>query len=99
MRCKKRGDIRRHWWGRHAPPRLHLTEKGGEEQRRVADLSVIAPLMKQAQTNLTGNARDLWVTGIRNIRGEMDISPAKEIPVLFWNGSDSDREKLERLQL
>ena len=41
-----------------------------EEQRLVADLSVIAPLMKQAQTNLTGNARDLWVTGIRNIRAQ-----------------------------
>ena len=26
--------------------------------------------MKQAQKNLTGNARDLWVTGIRNIRAQ-----------------------------
>jgi len=39
-----------------------------EEARLVADLKVIAPLMKQAQTNLTGNARELWITGIRDIR-------------------------------
>jgi len=38
------------------------------EARLIADLSVIAPLMKQAQTNLTGNARELWITGIRDIR-------------------------------
>ena len=40
----------------------------GDEARLIADLSVIAPLMKQAQTNLTGNARELWITGIRDIR-------------------------------
>jgi len=39
-----------------------------EEQRLISDLRVIPPLMKQAKTNLTGNARDLWVTGIRDIR-------------------------------
>jgi hypothetical protein len=39
------------------------------EQRRLSkELAVIPPLMKQAQNNLTGNARDLWVTGIRDIR-------------------------------
>jgi hypothetical protein len=39
-----------------------------EQQRLISDLGVIPPLMKQAQNNLTGNARDLWVTGIRDIR-------------------------------
>ncbi len=43
---------------------------GAEEERLIADLSVIAPLMSQAQRNLTGNARDLWITGIRDIRGQ-----------------------------
>lgn len=39
------------------------------EQRRLArELAVIPPLMKQAQSNLKGNARDLWITGIRDIR-------------------------------
>jgi hypothetical protein len=41
-----------------------------EQQRLIAELKVIPPLMKQAQVNLTGNARDLWVTGIRDIRGQ-----------------------------
>ncbi len=44
----------------------------GEEARLIADLSVIAPLMKQAQTNLTGNARELWITGIRDIRQQSE---------------------------
>ncbi|MEM6645925.1 MAG: hypothetical protein AAF730_06705 [Bacteroidota bacterium] len=39
-----------------------------EERRLIADLRVIPPLMRQAQRNLTGNARELWVAGIRNIR-------------------------------
>ena len=38
-----------------------------EEQRLISDLQVIPPLLQQAQRNLTGNARDLWVAGIRNI--------------------------------
>ena len=38
------------------------------ESRLIADLKVIPPLMQQAQQNLTGNARDLWVAGIRDIR-------------------------------
>lgn len=42
------------------------------ERRLIADLSVIAPLMRQARTNLTGNARELWITGIRNIRSQRD---------------------------
>jgi len=43
-----------------------------EQQRLVAELSTIPPLMKQARSNLTGNARDLWVTGIRDIRAQRD---------------------------
>ncbi len=41
---------------------------GPEERRLTAELAVIAPLMKQARKNLTGNARELWVAGIRDIR-------------------------------
>ena len=39
-----------------------------EEQRLIKDLSIIPPLMRQAQKNLTGNARELWIAGIRNIK-------------------------------
>ena len=41
-----------------------------EENRLISELRAIPPLMKQAQQNLTGNARDLWVTGIRDIRAQ-----------------------------
>ncbi|HVS16631.1 MAG TPA: hypothetical protein VMV46_22175 [Thermoanaerobaculia bacterium] len=40
-----------------------------ESRRRlVAELGAIPPLMAQARRNLTGNARELWVAGIRDIR-------------------------------
>jgi hypothetical protein len=39
-----------------------------EQRRLAAELAVIPPLTRQAQRNLTGNARDLWITGIRDIR-------------------------------
>ena len=39
-----------------------------EESLLLKDLRVIPPLMAQAQRNLTGNARDLWIAGIRNIK-------------------------------
>src|SRR5690554_205867 len=35
------------------------------------------------------------IIGVRNIRGEMDISPAKPIPVLFRNGNAEDKRRLE----
>jgi len=41
-----------------------------EKNRIIAEIEVIPPLMKQAQQNLTGNARDLWIAGIRNIRAQ-----------------------------
>ncbi len=43
-----------------------------EEARRslLADLGKIVPLNTQAKKNLTGNARDLWVTGIRDIQNQ-----------------------------
>ena len=36
------------------------------------------------------------VTGVRNIRGEMDISPAREVPLLFSNGSAHDQARLDK---
>ncbi|MFQ6005229.1 MAG: DUF885 family protein [Woeseia sp.] len=40
------------------------------EARLIADLRVIPPLLDQARVNLTGNARDLWIAGITNIRDQ-----------------------------
>lgn len=39
-----------------------------EKKRLLSDLKVIPPLNQQAQQNLTGNAKDLWITGIRDIK-------------------------------
>lgn len=44
-----------------------------ERARMLNDLSVIPPLNKQAQQNLVGNARDLWITGIRDIRRQSEV--------------------------
>ncbi len=60
-----------------------------EEQRLASELSVIPPLMEQAQENLTGNARDLWVTGIRDIREQ-----AGNLEKLQQSFADSDNEEL-----
>lgn len=42
----------------------------GEVKRLTSDLNVIPPLLVQAQKNLIGNAKDLWVAGIENIRNQ-----------------------------
>ena len=41
-----------------------------EKTRLLNDLKVIAPLNEQAKINLTGNAKDLWITGIRDIKNQ-----------------------------
>ncbi len=38
------------------------------------------------------------ILAVRNIRGEMNISPAKDLPVLFKNGSAEDKQRLEQNQ-
>tara|TARA_R110001599_G_scaffold353870_1_gene601337 strand:+ start:123717 stop:126485 length:2769 start_codon:yes stop_codon:yes gene_type:complete len=35
------------------------------------------------------------IVGIRNIRGEMNIPPGKELPVLLRNGDERDRKRLD----
>ena len=44
-----------------------------ERERMLNDLAVIPSLNEQAKTNLTGNARDLWITGIRDIKEQSEI--------------------------
>ncbi|MEE8370635.1 MAG: hypothetical protein V3R73_00710 [Sphingomonadales bacterium] len=46
---------------------------GAAEERLVRELGVIPPLMAQARGNLTGNARELWIAGIRNIRNQKRV--------------------------
>ncbi len=42
------------------------------EQRLAADLRTVPPLLRQAQVNLTGNARDLWVAGIGSVEDQSE---------------------------
>ena len=41
-----------------------------DEAKIVGELRTIPPLLEQARRNLTGNARDLWVAGIKNIKDQ-----------------------------
>ena len=41
-----------------------------EEKRLENELSIIPSLLTQARKHLTGNARDLWVEGIENIKDQ-----------------------------
>jgi len=41
-----------------------------ERFRLMSNLKVIAPFYTQAKKNLTGNARDLWIAGIRDIQNQ-----------------------------
>ena len=65
----------------HEGPTHHMTTEiwtysfplnKAEKKRLLADLSVIAPLNEQARLNLTGNARDLWIAGIRDIKNQVN---------------------------
>jgi hypothetical protein len=59
-----------------------------EKERLLSDLAVIPPLNEQAQLNLTGNARDLWVAGIRDIKTQ-----SKNLAtVKGWEGIRGDAE-------
>ncbi len=44
-----------------------------EQKRLATELRVIPPLTEQAKENLTGNARELWVAGIRDIRTQSTV--------------------------
>ena len=55
-----------------------LTAEG--DARMVREMSALPPLMAQAKINLTGNARDLWITGIRDIRQQSkDLDQVREM--------------------
>lgn len=63
-----------------------LTET--EKERLINDLMVIPPLNKQAKKNLTGNARELWIAGIRHIERQSENLRA----ILEKEGVDKDKQ-------
>jgi hypothetical protein len=65
-----------------------------EKLRLLGDLAVIPVINTQAKGNLTGNARDLWVAGIRDIRRQSENLAA----ILEKPGVAADAEVSEALQ-
>ncbi len=61
-----------------------------EQTRLKADLDVIPPLLAQAKVNLTGNAKDLWVAGIRDIQQQ-----AKDLATLRDQAGDDIAPELK----
>ena len=57
------------------------------------------PKADQAAIDKAANADIEWlkdvIVGVRNIRGEMNIPPGKELTVLLKNGDDTDKSRLE----
>ena len=43
-----------------------------DAQKLASELRVVPPLLAQARGNLTGNARDLWLTGIGTMQGQVE---------------------------
>ena len=44
--------------------------RGSEKDNFIKHLRIIPSLLKQAKVNLTGNARDLWIAGIRDLEDQ-----------------------------
>jgi len=63
-----------------------------DEARLLEDLSVIPSLTKQAQRNLTGNARELWIAGIRNIRQQRE-----NLDLIAVRTADSENAELHAM--
>ncbi len=60
------------------------------------------PVPDESKIDPQADARIAWlkklIIGVRNIRGEMNISPAKPVPVLLRGGDQSDRDNLAQSQ-
>ena len=67
----------------------------GDERKFIDELKVIAPLLEQARRNLTGNARDLWVAGIRDIRRQHQDLEAIEKTFASFCKEQPRRERSE----
>jgi len=82
-----------------------LTEEVWQKVAPLIDINresiMLEPYPTYCQTNVNEEAeKDIeWLKGViiavRNLRGEMDISPAKSINLLLRNGAQADRESLE----
>ncbi|WP_421986625.1 hypothetical protein [Roseivirga sp.] len=58
------------------------------KEKLLKELQVIPSLNEQAKGNLTGNARDLWITGIRDIKAQS----ANLTSIRDWDGIATDSD-------
>ena len=66
--------------------------KGKAKIKFLSELKIIPSLLIQAENNLTGNAKDLWVAGIRNIRDQGEDLRTIEQNLLQYHDSRKDAE-------
>lgn len=64
------------------------------ESRLGAELATIPPLLQQARINLTGNARELWIAGIQNLRDQK--AALVELAARTANAGEEFKMHLER---
>ncbi len=71
-----------------------------KEQRKklIEQLTVIPSLNEQAKLNLTGNAKDLWIAGIRDIKTQsQNLENMKQLPGIAKDKKIDDRPFRKRL--
>ena len=62
------------------------------------ELALIPAFLKQAEENLTGNARDLWVAGINNIRDQGDHLEIIEETLDKFQDKNKDKKLFKALE-
>ena len=80
-------------WQRVAPLTGRSLEKNGGDTIMLQPY----PLANETRIDVIAEQDIAWlqavILGVRNIRGEMNISPAQEIPLLLREGDDEDRRR------
>jgi len=80
-------------WQRVAPLTGRSLEKNGGNTIMLQPY----PLANETRIDVIAEQDIAWlqavILGVRNIRGEMNISPAQEIPLLLREGDDEDRRR------
>jgi uncharacterized protein (DUF885 family) len=72
--------------------------KENSNQKLYRELALIPAFLEQAKQNLTGNARDLWVAGINNLRDQTKDLETLEITLNKYQDQKKDKNIFEALE-
>ena len=72
--------------------------KENSNQKFYRELALIPAFLEQAKQNLTGNARDLWVAGINNLRDQTKDLETLEITLNKYQDQKKDKNIFEALE-